>query len=548
MKKRISAFVAIAIILVNGCFLSASEKIGIDTNSWRFLADGGRIAQDELILDGTRELCRAFYLPLRWTDVKLDAKIKLEPGDGVLACGFLVRATDANTYYAVHFDRNNAILIRSDADSSWNEIKRAPIPGRKPQDWQEASLEIRGDLLTVFFEGRELFQATDALLTKSGNIGFYSNQGTAHIKDISVTGETTESDGIFVVPDPRWIHVCTDAGAGAYEAFPDVCRLKDGRLLCVFYAGYAHVSYPNEKLPRGGRICGCYSSDEGTTWSSPETIVDTPIDDRDPSVVQLPDGRILLVFFTYPGPEVDGVWRTETCLVESADNGKTWSPPRFLFKGVPVSQPVRILSDGTLLLPLYGLFDGQKCGAVSRSEDHGKTWSDPIVIPNGGKTLDAETDVIELKDGTLYAIQRPWMGVSRSKDLGKTWSVSEYAGFQGHCPYFLRTKNDVILLGLRLPGTCLRISRDECKTWSDPIRVDSHIGAYPSMVELDDGSILIVYYEEGAGSSIRAKKFRVTEKGVTWIPFASNAVPGLEHSGGPGDYGSSRPTIGPKER
>jgi hypothetical protein len=37
------------------------------------------------------------------------------------------------------------------------------------------------------------------------------------------------------------------------------------------------------------------------------------------------------------------------------------------------------------------------------------------------------------------------------------------------------------------------------------------------MVELKDGSVLVVYYEEGAGSSIRAKRFRVTDAGVQWI-------------------------------
>ena len=39
-----------------------------------------------------------------------------------------------------------------------------------------------------------------------------------------------------------------------YEAFPDVCRLSDGRLMAVFYAGYGHVALPNEDLPKGGRI------------------------------------------------------------------------------------------------------------------------------------------------------------------------------------------------------------------------------------------------------------------------------------------------------
>ena len=58
------------------------------------------------------------------------------------------------------------------------------------------------------------------------------------------------------------------AGAGGYQAFPDVCRLKNGDLLCVFYAGYSHVSQPNEKLSKGGRICAVRSTDEGATWSA----------------------------------------------------------------------------------------------------------------------------------------------------------------------------------------------------------------------------------------------------------------------------------------
>ncbi len=90
-------------------------------------------------------------------------------------------------------------------------------------------------------------------------------------------------------------------------------------------------------------------------------------------------------------------------------------------------------------------------------------------------------------------------------------------GFPGHCPYFLRTKDDAIVLAFRLPNTSLRISRDECKTWGENIVIDEVIGAYPSLVNLKDGSVLVVYYEEGGGSSIRAKRFRVTAKGVEWI-------------------------------
>src|SRR5262245_4748629 len=89
-----------------------------------------------------------------------------------------------------------------------------------------------------------------------------------------------------------FVYVCTDGGAGGYEAFPDVCRRKDGTLMCVFYAGYGHVALPNNMLPNGGRIVYCTSADEGRTWSPPQILFDGPNDDRDPSIAQLRDGRL----------------------------------------------------------------------------------------------------------------------------------------------------------------------------------------------------------------------------------------------------------------
>lgn len=315
--------------------------------------------------------------------------------------------------------------------------------------------------------------------------------------------------------------VCRDAGAGAYEAFPDVCRLKDGRLMAVFYAGYGHVSLPNEKLPRGGRIAFCTSSDEGRTWSAAETLYDGPDDDRDPSIVQLKDGRLICNFFSLrklDKPAAGKQWEgLGTWIVASDDAGKTWSEPRQISKSYYCSAPIRELSTGRLILGLYGEAKGSANGAVIYSDDGGKTWSKEVDIDNAGVRLDAETDLIELKDGSLLAAQRPAMMSATSKDGGATWTKSAKMGFEGHCPYFLRTAGDVILLGFRLPQTSLRYSRDEGRTWSENVLVDDVIGAYPSMVNLRDGSVLVVYYEEGAGSNIRAKRLRVDENGVAWL-------------------------------
>ena len=331
----------------------------------------------------------------------------------------------------------------------------------------------------------------------------------------------------FPLSPSDFVYVCRDAGAGAYEAFPDVCRLADGRLLAVFYAGYGHVSLPNDRWLSGGRVSGCYSGDGGRTWSAPFLVLDGPDDDRDPSVVQLRSGRLLCTFFSLRQEPAAGgearPWRGLGCwLVASDDLGKTWSAPRQIAAEYYCSSPVRELPDGRLILGLYRQDETGSRGAVTMSEDGGATWSGPVDIPNGGYRLDAETDIILLKDGTLYAIQREpetTMCWSVSKDGGRSWSVSRPVGFPGHCPYLLRAPGDIILLAHRLPQTSLHYSLDEGLTWRANVMIDDVRGAYPSMVLLDDRSVVIVYYEEGEGSDIRARRFRATRDGVVWLKF-----------------------------
>jgi len=513
--------------------LSAScGAAGIDGDEWKIeLAAGdadrqwmleptsGRLADGQLVLDGRKRMSRAFFLPAEWTDVTVRAKFLVEPqAEGVLACGFVVRAVDGRNYYYVHFDRGQAILVRHSADVEWNEIKRVGGLDKPAGQWHEGQLECRGNTLRVSLNGKVLYEATDGTLAR-GRIGFYANQGLAHVKDIVVTGQRLEPTADFALPAPNYVLVCEDAGAGGYEAFPDVCRLNDGRLMCVFYAGYGHVALPTEQLPQGGRICCCTSADEGRTWSPAAVLFDSPDDDRDPSIVQLKSGRLICNFFSLrknaaasPPWEGLGSW-----MVTSDDLGRTWSKPAPISKDYYCSSPIRELSTGRLILGLYAERNGSAHGAVAFSDDGGQTWGREVDIDNGGIRLDAETDVIELQDGTLYAAQRPHMSFATSSDQGQTWTVSTPMGFPGHCPYLLRTKDDIILLAHRVPNTSLHYSLDECRTWSGNVPIDDVGGAYPSMVNLSDGSVLVVYYEEGTGSSIRAKRLRATREGIQWL-------------------------------
>jgi len=339
--------------------------------------------------------------------------------------------------------------------------------------------------------------------------------------------QTTPAPGAAEALPQSWVTVISDAGAGGYEAFPDVCRTADGQLLAVCYAGYGHIAMPDARLPKGGRLSGCFSDDEGKSWSAAFTLFDGPYDDRDPSVTRLKDGRLACTFFTLkPRPNGQaGYEPLGSFIVTSSDNGKTWeTEPRLIAKEYYCSSPLRELSDGRLALGLYAENEKAAWGAATFSDDGGKTWCKPIDMPTGGQRLDAETDLIQLKDGRLFAALRgqtlsAW---SASEDGGKSWSEAQPFGFPGHCHYLHRAPDDIILMAHRLPDTSLHYSLDECKTWSTNVVVDAVFGAYPSMVTLKDGSILIVYYEEGTGSSVRAKRFRATRQGITWLPVGAN--------------------------
>jgi Neuraminidase (sialidase) len=312
--------------------------------------------------------------------------------------------------------------------------------------------------------------------------------------------------------------VCSGEAAGAYAAFPDVCRLRNGDLLCVFYSGYGHVSTPNTQWSRGGRIMAVRSADNGRSWSKPVVIIDTDQDDRDPSVSCLKDGVLLLNWFTLKQNHV------AIMLARSTDHGETWSEPVTVNFVSPhpfaCSSPVRQLPDGSLILGLYHE-DGSKnlaFGATVKSYDGGNTWKEPALIgEKSGIFLDAETDVVALKDGTLLAALRSSkvdMHFAQSNAGGKTWGPVRSFGFNGHCPYFLRHSSGVILLAHRVPATSLHWSNDEGKTWRGPVRIDSVGGAYPSMLELPNGEVYFVYYEEGKGSSIRGVRLQVDKKTV----------------------------------
>lgn len=327
-------------------------------------------------------------------------------------------------------------------------------------------------------------------------------------------------------PPRRWQIVASGESAGGYAAFPDVCRAKNGDLLCVFYSGYGHVSTPNEKWPKGGRIMAVRSRDNGRSWSKPFVLADTIHDDRDPHVATLKDGTLLCNWFAAANPQhpLPGNRPIAIFLSRSADHGRTWSEPEELKIDAPdwyaSSAPIRELADGSFILGLYteNPATNRAFGATIKSYDGGRTWKDLAPIgKRSGFYLDAETDVVALKDGTLLVALRSSktdLYLSTSSDGGKSWSDVRSAGFKGHCPHFLRHSSGIILLAHRIPATALHWSADEGRTWRGPLQLDTVGGAYPSCVELPDGKVYCVYYEEGRASNIRGQRLRIENRQV----------------------------------
>ncbi len=496
----------------------ALEDWLIDIDSWEI--DDGELRQP---MTGLRK-ARAFW-PEAFSDVSIEVRFFIRPaGNGVKAPGIIYRAVDEHTYYYIHFDSKNrqVVWVRATDDREWTDARRhRPIEITEEQ-WHTARVEAAGDEHRVYLDGELLFAETDDTLTK-GVVGLRSGQGDISFDDLRVEGEPAEMAGEFTVTRVPFVTVCNDAGGpGAYEAFPDVCMTEDGELLCVFYAGYGHVSFPRDDLPNGGFIGMVRSDDYGKTWSDAEVAVDTPIDDRDPSIAQLSNGDLLLTYMTYVKERRP---THEVFTARSTDGGETWGEPRRVElpwnRGQAVSEPVTELEDGTLLLPVYGSHtteDGTEhpC-AVLRSTDGGRTWPEMTVLQPEGNEKFQEPTIEPLPDGRTYMLIRPLMHFSESTDGGVTWTQPEPLGMAGQAAQMLLTSEEVLCAGYRWRekrSTVVIWSHDLARTWEGPKVIDPVVGGYPSLVELPDGRVLMVYYTEGAGSDIRGVFLDADEDGV----------------------------------
>jgi hypothetical protein len=190
--------------------------------------------------------------------------------------------------------------------------------------------------------------------------------------------------------------------------FPSIVKLRNGELLVAYYDSPAHVS-------PAGRIALVRSRDDGMTWSEPEVALDTPLDDRDPTLTVTPTGRVLLSFFAGGSGVVDegpGIF-----VLRSDDGARTWSAPTRVetsLRGAATTSAIVARRTGELVMPIYGRADGtRRSRAVAmRSRDDGLTW------PPATETLLAAADGIDFQEPAIAEIAGRWLAVFRTEQPG----------------------------------------------------------------------------------------------------------------------------------
>ncbi|MEN6352314.1 MAG: sialidase family protein, partial [Bacteroidales bacterium] len=223
-----------------------------------------------------------------------------------------------------------------------------------------------------------------------------------------------------------------------------------------------------------------------------------------------------------------------------------------------LSEIVKIL----IFCLLIFIGSGCKSRSENKSKEAGHGIADVLkLLPGPDNPRNSEGDFISLKDGRILFIYSHYTGTSGddndnaylagrySSDNGKTWAqedvkiVDQEGTMNVMSVSLLRLQNGKIaLFYLRKNSTtdCLpliRISEDEAKTWSEPVRCITDKEGYfvlnnNRVIQLKSGRLLLavalhqVPGEEKASNVGRLWSYFSDDNGVTWKASAEVANPG----------------------
>lgn len=334
-------------------------------------------------------------------------------------------------------------------------------------------------------------------------------------------------------------------GLHRYFGWPSVAKLRDGSLMAAA-SGFraAHIC-------PFGKVTAVRSYDQGRTWTQPEILLDTYLDDRDAGICPFGEHGVIVTSFNntiafqresgLKTPETAGyldvVSRIEgaedllgSTFIVSNDDGKNFGEVRLS----PVSSP-----HGPLELPDGRiLYIGRRFGGRYEDGFAGNQISSVIIDPASGsfEKIGEIPDVDCLKFYEPHAVILPDEKIivhirvegqglfttyqSESTDGGRTFTVPHpILEKRGGAPAHLLYHSSGVLIsayGYREApyGVRVMLSRDGGENWeTDLVLYDRGMSGdlgYPCTVELDNKDLLTVFYERTADAAggIEVSKIR----------------------------------------
>jgi len=539
-------------------------------DGWEFSGSAWTLADGKLSQGSVDGQPRAFLRGAVYADVDLRVRFRVaDEGNGVQAAGLILRSTDSRSGFLIHYDcRNDQIIVTRDGDGeARHEVGRKRGIPLSPGQWYSARTRIAGETITVYLDDVEQLTVEDATLP-AGLVGVYTSQGKVEFEGFEVTGTAAELaepwrlKTIYEVPKEQAMATILETKVlakqpGRYIGWPTICRRRNGELLCVFSGDR------DEHVCPWGVVQMIRSQDDGATWSEPETICNTPLDDRDAGIIETKAGTLVVAWFTSLAFEsgarakkdqnpVMMAWArhadklTPTIrdqyfgywTVRSEDGGQTWDSPARTLGSTPHG-PIE-LADGRLLYVGRRNPHRETELTVEESKDDGKSWQQIASLqtaPEDPITNFHEPHVVECADGKLVTQYRyHYMADGRqdntksslrqaeSTDGGHTWTTLHEVPLVGYPPHLLRLRNGWLLsvYGRRFGayGEYACISRDNGETWDveHEIKLAGALNGdlgYPASTQLEDGSIITIFYQPdqpGEKTCLMATHWRLNEE------------------------------------